>query len=197
MEGGWWEGGKCPNEGGRSELAAVDTELLASPSAACSPKESSQGFRASAAGRTEDSTDIAHPWAPPVQEKLLPKLSLSWSLKSQSPSPPKTQTRIAQATVGVTGLTLTSPRAACCAWESCTAVRICGNYAPHPFHPWVLTFPQWQFKTERLKWQMQRSQNAYFLKVLSESLTQFPDAWHIDIQLQSVQLYLVVERVIW
>lgn len=197
MEGGWWEGGKCPNEGGRSELAAVDAELLASPSAACSPKESSQWFRASAAGRIQTldwhSTPVGTPSAGEAPAKVIPFLVTEVT----KPKPPKTQARIAQATVGVTGLTLASPRAACCAWESCTAVHICGNYAPHPFHPWVLIFPQWQFKTERLKWQMQRSQNAYFLKVLSESLTQFPDAWHIDIKLQSVQLYLVVERVIW
>jgi len=36
LEGGRQEGGKCPDDGGRSELAAREAELPTSPDAACS-----------------------------------------------------------------------------------------------------------------------------------------------------------------
>lgn len=165
------------------------------PDAACSPQEISHWFRASAVGRIQTWTHVAHLRVLPVWKKLLPNRALSWSPKpsghkAQAPQNPGLNSS------GVSGgvwATQTSPHAACSAWESWTAVHVDGNHAPHYFYPWVLLLPTMPVQNWALEVSKWRSHNAWFLKVLSENPMQFLHAWHIDTQLRFVQLHLIVE----
>lgn len=116
--------GKCPDAGRRSELAASRAEPLASPSAVCSPKEMSQGFRVSAVGRIQTldwhSTPMGVPSAAEAPAKACPFLvtKVKWPQDPSPPSGQKAQALIAPVPLKLFGLTQTSPHVACCAWKA-------------------------------------------------------------------------------